>query len=188
MRHDGCCYLGSSTAYSHGPVCQTGSHYLVDVTVAWHCTDTQTSKDPLHAEHDLIATLRLRAAQKVICEKSSHKSAAVLIKIFLYLITTLTCSSEKSPSKSQSECLGNIFSIYHYTVSGQAGMSHIWARARISLKVVVSEVHSNVLFFFIISQNEINYTHKHMHVFFELTQITEQGPDNELHFLSYNCM
>lgn len=148
MRHDGCCYLGSSTAYSHGPVCQTGSHYLVDVTVTWHCTDTQTSKDPLHAEHDLIATLRLRAAQKVICEKSSHKSAVVLIKIFLYLITTLTCSSEKSPSKSQSEYLGNIFSIYHYTVSGQAGMSHTWARARISLKVVVSEVHSNVLFFF----------------------------------------
>lgn len=40
-------YLGSSTADLHGAVGQAGSGSLVDLAVAWHGVDTQTSQDSL---------------------------------------------------------------------------------------------------------------------------------------------
>lgn len=65
-------HLGSGTADSQGSVCQTCPRRLVDVSVTWNSADAQTSQDLLQAQHDLIATLRLREEEKGDLTASYH--------------------------------------------------------------------------------------------------------------------
>lgn len=60
----GWCYLGGGTADGQGSVRQTGSRRLVDIAVTRHGAGAQTSQDLLQAQHDLIATLRLREEEE----------------------------------------------------------------------------------------------------------------------------
>lgn len=57
-------HLGGSTPDGQGSVCQTRPRRLVDVSVTRNGADAQASQDLLQAQHDLIATLRLREEEK----------------------------------------------------------------------------------------------------------------------------
>lgn len=52
------------TAYSHGPVCEQRAGILVDISVTWSCSSTQSVKHLLQAEKDLSSALGLHQQSK----------------------------------------------------------------------------------------------------------------------------
>lgn len=51
--------LCNCTAHGHGPVCEQRAGILVDISVTWSCSSSQTTEHLLQAEKDLSSALGL---------------------------------------------------------------------------------------------------------------------------------